>query len=168
MNWMPTWTHEEKELLNGVRERNQKREAALENIFPTEDDKPRKWKWPENALEIVKNAREDKTLIEKLITRDLEDIYTWPTKELARDDVLIEGKGAFLTFNRKKTWLQDQGFHKLQTHYTFSDNWDKERISVSIFVPTEMPPGHKAPVMWFFHGGGFVSYILSIVSSDTC
>lgn len=153
-------------MLEGLQQRNQERDAALDKIFEKEA-KPRKWNWPPEALKIVKEAQVDKTNVEELLTRDLVELYTWPSKELARDDVLIEGKGAFVTFNRKRTWIEDLGFYKFQTDYTFSDNWDKERMVVTFFVPKGLPAGYKAPVMWFFHGGGFVSYLLTMMELDT-
>jgi acetyl esterase/lipase len=37
---------------------------------------------------------------------------------------------------------------------------------VTFFVPKGLAAKHKAPVMWFFHGGGFVSYFLTMMPLD--
>jgi hypothetical protein len=155
--WKPRWTAKEKEALEDLRRRNEVREDALKKIF-AHGAKPQKWNWPESALNIVKDAQEDAGKgTRELLTRDLKKLYTWPSEELAKDDVFIEGKGAFSMFDRKSTWLEDQGFYEFQTNYTFSDNWDKQFLTATILVPKGLPVEHKASVMWLFHGGGYVS-----------
>jgi histidinol phosphatase-like enzyme len=80
--------------------------------------KPRKWNWHPEALETVKEAQDDKTRVQELLTRDLVKLCTWPSKELARDHVLIEDKGDFVTSIAKETGSKSKAFRssRLITH----------------------------------------------------
>lgn len=165
MTWPPTWTSGKENELKELLKRSEGREAALKEFV-----KPgsRKWNWPEEALDIVERARKDRTDHNKLVTRDLEELYTWPSKGMTRHDIFIEGKENFAMFNREWTWVQNEGFDELTTDYTFSDHWDKESMEVTILVLKEMKPGHKTPVMWLFHGSGYVSSFTGMAHFTRC
>ncbi|KAI4618932.1 hypothetical protein J4E83_005883 [Alternaria metachromatica] len=152
MTWTPTWTSEEENELKELFKRSEGREAKLKELVTPDS---RKWNWPEEALNIVKEARKDSTDHYKLVTRDLLKLYTWPSEEMTRPDIFIDGEENFKMFDRKETWVEDEGFFLFKTDYTFSDRWDKESMEVTILVPQEMKQGHEAPVMWLFHGGGY-------------
>ncbi|KAL1798244.1 hypothetical protein ACET3X_002281 [Alternaria dauci] len=157
MTWTPPWTPKEIEEFGKLQKRAEHRERALAKIFGT-GTRPYKWDWPDEAPEaqrMVEEARKDALKYQDMAEDQLESLYNWPSKELAKADIFTPGKGVFATFNRKNDWFGEMGFEKCRTHYTFSDNWDKKMMPVTILVPQQMPAGHTAPVMWFFHGGGY-------------
>ncbi|CAN9297346.1 unnamed protein product [Alternaria alternata] len=164
MTWTPPWTAKEMKALVKLQERNENREKELNKIFGKlsktsgTDSRPYKWNWRNKAPEaakIVEDAQEDAADYQEMLEKELARLYTWPSPDLTDGKIFLPGKGVFATFNRKDTWFDDMGFSIFQTDYTFSDNWDKERMPVTILVPNDLPVGHKAPVMWFFHGGGY-------------
>ena len=167
MTWTPTWTPEEESQLEELRKLNEAREEKLKEIVKPGDNLP-KWKWPQPALDLVKEARKERTRVNDLVTRDLEKLYTWPSTEMTRPDIFIKGKENFAMFNRGWMWVQGEGFDDFTTDFTFSDRWDKERMEVTILVPREMKSGHEAPVMWLFHGGGYVSSFTGMARFTRC
>ncbi|CAN9192713.1 unnamed protein product [Alternaria alternata] len=157
MSWTPSWTSEEKKELKDLQKRNEHREKELTKIFGT-DTRPHKWYWRNEfpkAAKLIEYAQEDATRYKGLVQKELTKLYTWPNLEMTDDHFFTPGKGIFATFDREENWFKKMGFYEYQTHYTFSDSWDKEMMPVKILVPNDLPVGHKAPVMWFFHGGGY-------------
>lgn len=61
-------------------------------------------------------------------------------------------------FKRQKDgWLEKQGYKIHETTYTYTNTWDKVALTAAFYVPNNLETGDKAPIMWFFHGGGYVS-----------
>lgn len=146
------------DLRNGIEDRNGKLASALAGF----EDTP-KWEYPDRAMDIIKQAQAEASKYEELVCGRLTQLLEWPTKQMAGErkifydeDFFYEAKGPNSMFDRNKEWLAEQGFHGFKTQYSFSDRWDKQPLHVTIWVPMGMKPKHIAPVMWFFHGGGFV------------
>jgi hypothetical protein len=162
MTWTQNWSEEEHKTLQKLREDNNDREQKLANILG-KDKKLPKWEWPPNAMEIVKKSQEAAEAMEKnrILACDLEGIVFEKDEKVAKYFYDRPGK----MWNRPKNnldeylWFDAIDFHVFRTPYTFSDRWDKKNIMATFLVLNTLPAGHKAPVMWFFHGGGFVCEI---------
>ncbi|KAF1830293.1 alpha/beta-hydrolase [Decorospora gaudefroyi] len=151
----PTRTNEESKQIAALQDRVGIRESKLKNIVGNDYAALPKWDWPEDAMKIVKEAQKDAIKNRELVTRHIRDLYTWPSEDLANEKVFLEGKGAFSTFTRSRAWFEEEGFHEFTTNYSFSNRWDKTYLPATFLVPKVLVPGHKAPVMWYFHGGGY-------------
>jgi hypothetical protein len=89
----------------------------------------------------------------------LDALLTWPVPAVADPDLFYNGKHDKIVFNRKKDWFTTMVFKKFETPYTFTDRWDKKEMKATFLVPTNLSPKDPTSVMWFFHGGGFVSFL---------
>jgi hypothetical protein len=167
MTWTPKWSEAEKASLENLRKRIRMRKAQLDSLLLLYPDVSGKWDWPSEAIEIVRDARTDATNNKELLTKDLNEILEWPTPALPGEDYFYNAEGPNGMFDRNKDWFEEEGFNAHETTYTFSDTWDKAEIKATILVPKNLSTRHKAPVMWFFHGGGFVN-LPSQMITDVC
>jgi hypothetical protein len=154
-------TRKIKDLKKGIEDRKRRLTQALKG-----HDNECKWKYPEDAMEIIKEAQAAAKVHSGLVNTKLTELLEWPSKEKAREDFFYEATGPNNMFNRNQKWFDTQGFEKFNTQYSFSDRWDKQPLNVTIYVPKSREPKHKSPVMWFFHGGGFVSRLFLCENSS--
>jgi hypothetical protein len=122
------------------------------------------WELPKEAHTIRNDLQKLAKESEGLVYKPLRDLQNWlePDKnELAHPDRFYDGIQDKVMFNRTHKWLEDMGFKKYETPYTYSHTWDKQEINVTFLVPKDLPKDEETPVMWFIHGGGFVSLSLS-------
>jgi hypothetical protein len=152
-----SWKPEE---LKALQERNDNREKRLTKILSKYPKDVAKWDYPAQAIQVIEEARREASEYHELLSRDLTAALEWPTPEMADENYFYQAKEANSIFNRNKNWFAEEGFHDYETAYTFSNRWDKQEVTTIILVPKGLPQGHKAPVMWYFHGGGFVSEVL--------
>jgi hypothetical protein len=142
-------------------------EKELEKTLPKHS---LKWNYPQN---VVQNIQINAEVINKHFCKELEQLLHWPrTKQLEKDGVPYKDAQGFYDknweerFSRTTQWFGEMGFSKHETPYTFTDNWDKAYINATFLIPENLKSGDKVPVMWFFHGGGFVSN--DFVHPQTC
>ncbi|KAF1846345.1 alpha/beta-hydrolase [Cucurbitaria berberidis CBS 394.84] len=89
------------------------------------------------------------------VREKLDPLLTWPDKDSSNPKGFYEDKPPF---DRTVEWFgKVMGFDKYQTPYTFTDSWDKVEIMATFLVPKDLQPGDNCPIMWYFHGGGFVT-----------
>jgi hypothetical protein len=112
--------------------------------------------WP---LPLMKRIHEAAETIKSIVAKDYYDLMIWPSKELSHPKAFFTGThNRVAGFQRKETWLDELKWSKYTTTYTYANAWDKLPLSVAFYVPDTLCAGDKAPIMWFFHGGGYVSY----------
>lgn len=156
----PSWEQNETEkdsMLKKLQADVLRREEKLERIL--EGNKLPKWRYPEEAVKLIIEAQSAASENQELLTSDIKEVLRWPSPDHTHEEHYYEAKGPDSMFNRTKNWFAEEGFDEFETMYSFSDRWDKEKLTVKILVPKELPKGQNAPVMWFFHGGGFVSLV---------
>lgn len=90
-----------------------------------------------------------------------DELLEWPSKRCSDPTLFYDGMADKITFNRNKDWFKTMGLKQYDTPYTFTDRWDKKEIKATFLVPDNIGPNDKPGVMWFMHGGGFVSPPLS-------
>ena len=113
-----------------------------------------KWEWPEEVMAIVHQMRKlGEDNIDE-VRETLDPLFAWPNKESANPEKFYNSEPPF---DRTHDWFEKMGFSKYQTPYTFTANWDAAEVLATFLVPNNLEPGDKCPVVWFFHGGGFVS-----------
>ena len=135
------------DLKQGIDNRNERLTGAECGELP-------KWDYP---LGIIKEAQDAAKKHRDLVSGRLTRLLEWPTKKEADGNLFYEADPPNNIFNRSKEWFSEQGFHSFETQYSFSDGWDKQSLTVAIYVPQQLPDDQMSPVMWMFHGGGFVS-----------
>lgn len=119
-----------------------------------------KWKWPKAD---VKKVQDLAAKVDAIVSKDLDNLLHWPReppfphKEKHHDHELFYAGNFETRFNREKGWFGTMRFKKLETPYTIADNWDRKHILATFLVPNNIVSDEKVPVMWFIHGGGFVS-----------
>jgi predicted peptidase len=116
-----------------------------------------KWKHSQdNVQEVQEFARE----IITVTSSKLEKLLRPPGKSVqivADADLFYEGRHDKVLFPRTKDWFEEMGFKRYNAPYTYADNWDKQYIYATYLIPDTIEKDQKVPLMWFFHGGGFVS-----------
>ena len=131
-------------------------EQNLQTILDAKNPES-KWKWPAEAKAVLKQMRELSKNRNSLLRRYLDPLLVWPDNESV-DPKGFYGKDA--PFDRKEDWFESVvGFNKYETCYTFTDRWDKLEMMTTILVPNDLESGDQCPVIWYFHGGGFVSVL---------
>ncbi|KAI4672380.1 uncharacterized protein J4E78_000881 [Alternaria triticimaculans] len=133
------------DLKQGIDNRNERLTGAECGELP-------KWDYP---LGIIKEAQDAAKKHRDLVSGRLTRLLEWPTKKEADGNLFYEADPPNNIFNRSKEWFSEQGFHSFETQYSFSDGWDKQSLTVAIYVPQQLPDDQMSPVMWMFHGGGF-------------
>ncbi|KAH6037385.1 hypothetical protein HBI82_018170 [Parastagonospora nodorum] len=109
--------------------------------------------WP---LDTMKNIHRATREIKKTCAAALYNLMEWPLSRFCHKDGFYKGDhNVDPKFTRSKDWFTDQNFKKYSTTYTYSNAWDRLPLNVTIYVPDTVQEGTKAPIMWFFHGGGF-------------
>jgi hypothetical protein len=116
----------------------------------------KKWQWPAEALQIVSQLQDLARKNNALVRGPLDRLLEWPNPASADLKLFLGGKPGFEAFDRAENWFEQMGFDQYSTPYTFSSAWDKRLMKAMILVPKGLQAGTKVPVMWFFHGGGFV------------
>jgi acetyl esterase/lipase len=119
-----------------------------------------KWNYPRDVILEIQNRAKH---INKHFSGDLDRLLHWPrTKELEKDGVPYKDYRGFYDmnwearFNRTSNWFVEMGFTKHETPYTIANNWDRAYVNATFLVPDNLKDDDNVPVMWFFHGGGFV------------
>lgn len=131
-------------------------EANLERILRNAGSN--KCDWPTESKATVKELQylAAETDNQALVRGRLDKALAWPNIEMTDPKLFLGGKPGFEQFDREDSWFEDMGFSKYQTPYTFSDRWDKRYINATFLVSRNIDQSAKMPIMWFFHGGGFV------------
>lgn len=129
-------------------------ESNLQNILQSNAAKS-KWKWPAEAMGFVQEMRKLGEDVNVKLREELDRLLLWPNEELVNPKYFY---GTDPPFDRNEDWFENvMGFNKYETCYTFTDSWDKVELMATFLVPDNLKPGDKCPVVWNFHGGGFVS-----------
>lgn len=113
----------------------------------------------QKSWEIVNEMRElaaNKSNSE-IVEGKRDELLEWPSKRSSDPTLFYDGKHDKVLFPRNKNWFKTMGFTKYDTPYTFTDRWDKKEIKATFLVPNNIGPNDNPGVMWFMHGGGFVS-----------
>jgi len=117
-------------------------------------EKP-KCEWKLSLMRDIHSAAEE---IKKSCSELLYELMEWPDAKHSHEDGFYEGShNVAPAFKRPKDWFERQGFTKYKTTYTYANSWDKLPLTVAFYVPNTVQKGKNSPIMWFFHGGGFVS-----------
>jgi hypothetical protein len=91
----------------------------------------------------------------KLVVRSkLNELLTWPNSTVADANFFYDGKHN--GFTRTTQWFEIMGFKEFEYTYTFTNRWDKDDVKVTFLIPNTLKENDVAPIMWHFHGGGFV------------
>lgn len=117
-------------------------------------DKPQA-EWPSELMAQYHGVAQQ---ITEIVVKPLYDTMDFPSA--AKCD-----PGRFFTdhadcppnFTRKKDWLEKKGYKMHRTTYMYSKRWDKVPIKAAFFIPQNLKSKDKVPIMWYFHGGGYVS-----------
>ncbi|KAH7339227.1 Alpha/Beta hydrolase protein [Pyrenochaeta sp. MPI-SDFR-AT-0127] len=133
-----------------------KHEKELEKILEAEQERP-KWNWSSKAMTVVNRLRQLANDNTSIVRQDLDNLLKWPDKTFADPKGFYGAKKGFEIFNRNEDWFEVMGFTRHETQYTFSNAWDKREVGVTFLIPDTIETGTKIPIMWYFHGGGFVS-----------
>jgi hypothetical protein len=138
----------------------------LKELEKTLPEHSLKWDRPQD---VVRDIQTKADIISEYFCKELDQLLHWPrTEKLEKDGKPYTDSQGFYNknweerFSRTTDWFGEMGFSKYETPYTFSDNWDRAYINATILVPKNLESGDKVPVMWFIHGGGFVSIVLCI------
>jgi hypothetical protein len=119
-----------------------------------------KWKYP---LQILEEVQDTARGINDIVSKDLDKLLHWPRHSTKLGISTIPDSRLFYEgnhearFSRTDNWFNAMGFTKYETPYTFSDSWDRQYIQATYLVPNNLMDSDKIPVVWYFHGGGFVS-----------
>jgi acetyl esterase/lipase len=57
----------------------------------------------------------------------------------------------------KEGWFKKQGYIMHKTTYTYGNRWDGAPMTAAFYAPNSLQSGDAAPIIWFFHGGSYVS-----------
>lgn len=120
-----------------------------------------KWNWP---VEIVNEVQGLAAQINDEVSKELDPVLHWPRENLLPfeekhlDHELFYDGNYEPKFDRSKEWFGEMGFTKFETPYTIAENWDRQYIQATFLVPDNLSADDEVPVMWFFHGGGYVGY----------
>lgn len=116
-----------------------------------------KWKHPRGDL---RDVQENASNITSGTSGRLEKLLRLPNrsgKTVNDAELFYEGHYDEVLFNRTKHWFKEMGFEKRTSPYSYADNWDKQYIEATYLIPDNIEQDQVVPIMWFFHGGGFVS-----------
>jgi hypothetical protein len=118
------------------------------------EDKP-KCQWPRQIVGKLHNVSEQ---IRPALTKDLYDLMSWPNKDSADPKAFYqEGKHTLIGNRSMKAWYESQGYKKYTTTYTYAAGPDRRELTAAFYIPINLKSNTEVPIMWFFHGGGFVS-----------
>lgn len=152
MTWQPTWNVSEMDTLV-------KQVGELKNELDSEitrhGDTP-KWEYPERTMEMIRQMRNLRETHQQLLRKDLTKLLEWPNALMSHPDYFYESNPGIENFPRSENWFEQIGFHQYHTIYSFSNRWDRAGFDAAFYVPDDLRAGANVPVMWFFHGGGFV------------
>ncbi|KAF2818503.1 alpha/beta-hydrolase [Ophiobolus disseminans] len=114
-----------------------------------------KHEWP---LEIMAKIHGMAGEITTAVGQRLNEAMDFPTEEAYNEDKFyakVDGKPNGVWTRAKAMWLESQGYRVCKTTYTYTNTWDRVPVTAAFYVPDTLQPGEKAPIMWFFHGGGY-------------
>jgi acetyl esterase/lipase len=112
--------------------------------------------WPHELMaEIHATAGQ----ITEIVAKDLRKAMQWPSATHSHPEGFYAGdKNINPTFTRPKTgWLKKQGYSLHKTTYTYGNRWDRVPMTAAFYIPDNLQAGDDVPIMWYFHGGGYVS-----------
>jgi hypothetical protein len=118
-----------------------------------------KWDYPQ---EVVKDIHGLADRISEDVCARLETLLRWPRPDPKPEVPKVEDADLFYArklepkFDRTTDWFEEKGFKKFETPYTFVGNWDRKYINATFLVPNNLNERDVVPVVWYFHGGGFV------------
>lgn len=127
----------------------------LEAKLAPHTDKP-KCEWP---LDLMAEIHTTASQITKVVGKELYSAMQWPTIQHSHPEGFYAGAHNIdPNFQRPKTgWLETQGYTMHKTTYTYGNRWDRVPITAAFYVPDNLQAGDEVPMMWHFHGGGYVS-----------
>jgi hypothetical protein len=152
MAWQPTWAVSEVE---DMTTHVGKLDSTLNYEISRQGDIP-KWEYPEATMKKIQELRSIGTTNKTLLRQDLDTLLEWPNARMCHPSYFYEANKGTENFPRSAKWLEDSGFQKFSTTYSFSNRWDRAAFEVAFYVPDDLKTGANVPIMWFFHGGGFV------------
>jgi acetyl esterase/lipase len=113
-----------------------------------------KSEWP---LEVMAEIHGVAKEITKVVGQKLYKAMEFPTDKFS-DPELFYDKNFNKDFARIKTkWLGTQGYRMHKTTYTYTNTWDRVPITAAFYIPDNLQPRDKSQIIWYFHGGGYVS-----------
>jgi hypothetical protein len=109
-------------------------------------------------MDIIGRIHHVSKQIQPAQTTELYDLMGWPTKEDTDPKAFYAGGQNALPGKRPvEGWFESQGYEKHKTTYTYAAGPDKCELTAAFYIPLNLESNTEVPIMWFFHGGGFVS-----------
>jgi hypothetical protein len=115
-----------------------------------------KCEWP---LAIMEKIHDIAGQITKVVGKELYEAIEFPDAKSSHPEGFYPGASNIdKAFTRPKLgWFENHGYKMHKTTYTYGNRWDRVPITAAFYVPKNLEAGDEAPIIWFFHGGGYVS-----------
>lgn len=118
----------------------------------------KKWNLSKELLETQNKLRKLARGNEELVYGRTKQILEWPDKKSADPELFYNGNHDKYMFNRTKDWFtKTMEFNVHEVAYSFANTWDMAELNATILVPKRLKVNDPVAVMFFLHGGGFVS-----------